>query len=183
MSEIQSLTERVQRLSTAVDDANRWLLWSLVGAAIAAVLVGLATYVVISRSKRLADTQDLLSKAKDRQLASDLGSKDVEIGKAKDDAAKAGQKAGEANERAADATKRAEELRQQTVAMETTLEQERKLRTEMEKSEVRRALPYIVKDGKENIAPLRPFAGMNVIFEVYCQTRKPKERQVPSRLR
>jgi hypothetical protein len=166
VSEIQSLTERVQRLSTSVDGANRLLIWALVVAAIAAIFVGLATYAVIARGKRLADAQILLSAAKDRQLVSDLSANGVEIGKAKDDAAKAGQKASEAELRAADANRIAEELHQQSLGLEAKLGEEQATRLELEKSLAPRRLPYIFNRGVENIAPLKPFAGMQVTFEV-----------------
>lgn len=171
VSEIQSLTERVQRLSTAVDDANKWLLWSLVGAAIAAVLVGLATYVVISRSKRLADTQDLLSKAKDRQLASDLGSKEVEIGKAKDDAAKAGRDAAEAN-------KSTELLRQENLATSQTLVAEQNRRLELEKALAPRTLWYNQRMARKTLPPCARFQECRSLWNT-CQTLKPLELWVP----
>ena len=125
VSEIQSLTDRVQRLSTSVDRANTALIWALVIGAIAAILVGLATYIVIVRGKRLADAQTLLSAAKDRQLVSDLGAKDVEIGKAKIESAKAGKDAG-------DAALKAAQIARENIQLQATVEEEKSTRVKLE---------------------------------------------------
>jgi hypothetical protein len=55
------------------------MIWGLALAAIAAVFVFIATRVVVSRTGQLTTTQDLLSKAKDRQLQLDLKEKDIKI--------------------------------------------------------------------------------------------------------
>jgi len=79
VSDIQSLTYRAASLSQAVDWWNTAMIWSLVFAAIAAVLVVVATRMVIIRSKQLDDIQGYLIKAKDTQLAIDLRDKDQKI--------------------------------------------------------------------------------------------------------
>jgi hypothetical protein len=81
MSEIQSLTLRVQSLIHSVDWWNTAMIWGLALAAIAAVFVVIATRVVVTRTGELSTAQDLLSEAKDRQLREDLKAKDLEIEK------------------------------------------------------------------------------------------------------
>jgi hypothetical protein len=148
VSEIQSLTERVQRLSGSVDDANKWLIWSLVVAAAAAIFVGLATYAVIARGKRLVDAQNLLNAAKDRELATDLGGKDVEIGKAKIEAAKAGKEAG-------DAALKAAQIAHENLQLQATVEGEKSTRLELEKSLAPREFFIGSVSGISSSAPLK----------------------------
>jgi hypothetical protein len=83
MSEIESLTLRVRELSQAVDWWNSAMIWGLALAAIAAVFVVIATRIVVNRSGRLSEAQELLNNAKDRQLQGDLKAKDIEIGSLK----------------------------------------------------------------------------------------------------
>lgn len=87
VSEIQSLTIRVQSLSHSVDWWNAAMIWGLAMAAVAAVFLVIATRIVIARTGELSKAQDLLSEAKDRE-------KDVKIAEAQRGSA-------EANERAA----------------------------------------------------------------------------------
>jgi hypothetical protein len=56
------------------------MLWGLAMAAFAAVFVVIATRIVVNRTAKLSETQELLSAAKVRQLQSDLKGKDIEIG-------------------------------------------------------------------------------------------------------
>jgi len=83
MTEIQSLTARVQQLGDAVDVWNRWMLWGLVFAALAAVWIGLTTRLTIVRSKQLAIAQGSLDKAKEAQLSLELKDKDRQIAEVK----------------------------------------------------------------------------------------------------
>jgi hypothetical protein len=83
MDEIQSLTSRVQQLGNAVDFWNRWMLWGLVFAALAAIWIGLTTRLTIVRSKQLAVVQASLDKAKEGQLALELKEKDRQIAEVK----------------------------------------------------------------------------------------------------
>lgn len=59
------------------------MLWGLGIAALAAILVGISTRIVVVRTSQLAAVQDLLSAAKNRQLQADLKVKDLEIGNLK----------------------------------------------------------------------------------------------------
>src|ERR1700722_1325041 len=86
MSEIQSLTLRVQKLSHSVDWWNTAMIWGLALAAIAAVFVVVATRIVVTRTGELSAAQDLLGEAKDRE-------KDVKIAEAQRGAADANTKA------------------------------------------------------------------------------------------
>jgi hypothetical protein len=86
VSEIQNLIARVKDLSDSVDFWNLLMLWGLGLAAVAAVFVGIATRIVITRSGQLSIAQGLLSDAKDRQLQSDLKAKDGEIARIQKDA-------------------------------------------------------------------------------------------------
>jgi hypothetical protein len=103
VSEIQSLTLRVQSLSHSVDWWNTAMIWGLALAAIAAVFVVIATRIVVTRTGELSAVQDLLSEAKDRD-------KDVKIAEAQRGATEASAKAegfrleiAKANESAAEA--------------------------------------------------------------------------------
>lgn len=92
ISEIDSLTTRRNALSEAVDFWNRWMLWGLVIAAVAAAWIVLTTRLTVLRSQQLSAAQGELDLAKDRQLQTDLKEKDVEIGnlKMKSETAEAG---------------------------------------------------------------------------------------------
>lgn len=94
MSEIQDLTERVRVLSESTDWWNDKMIWALVLAAVAAVLVVLTTVMALRRAGQTSGAQSELIQAKDRQLAVDLSEKEGKI-------AEAQKAAGEANERAA----------------------------------------------------------------------------------
>lgn len=71
-SEIDSLTQRVTDLTYAVDFWNRWMLWGLVAASVAALWIVGATRLTVVRSKQLSMAQELLDSAKERQLQLDL---------------------------------------------------------------------------------------------------------------
>ena len=125
MPEIQALTEQVEALSHSVDLWNLVMLWALAFAALAAIVVGLATRIVITRGGQLSTAQQLLSKAKERVFLSDLKTKDVEIGelKLRSDTAESNisatqrAAAGE-NERAAGLEAQAETLRGQLASQQ-----------------------------------------------------------------
>lgn len=80
VSEIQSLSLRVEEISRSLDWWNAAMIWGLAIAAIAAVFVVLATRIIVTRTGQLSIAQDGMTEAKDRQLQSDLKTKDVEIG-------------------------------------------------------------------------------------------------------
>jgi len=100
VSEIQTLAARVQTLTGSIDFWNNVMIWALVGAAIAATVVVLATRVVVVKAKQLTEAQGQLSDAKERQLSVELRDKDVKIAQAGKDASEANRGAAEANERA-----------------------------------------------------------------------------------
>jgi hypothetical protein len=89
MSEIESLASRVQDLTHSVDRWNTAMIWALIFTAIAAIGVVLATRLVVTQGKKLADAQTNLINAKDAQLARDLKSKDLEISTLNERTAKA----------------------------------------------------------------------------------------------
>lgn len=111
MPEIQSLTLRAQDLTRSVDRWNTAMIWTLVFAAIAAILVVVATSVAFKRAKQLAGVQVELLHLKDAGLETDLKDKDVKI-------AEASKKAAEANERAASLEVEAAQLREQLSTQE-----------------------------------------------------------------
>jgi hypothetical protein len=70
------LTGRVNALSGDIDFWNRFTLWGLGIAAVAAVWIGVATRMVIFQSKRLALAQSQLDSAKERELQSQVATAD-----------------------------------------------------------------------------------------------------------
>lgn len=95
--DIQALGLKVQELSGSVDWWNNAIIISLVFAALAAVAVGLSTYVAFKKAAGLAKAQGRLAEAKDYQVQVDLKNKDVEIAVANERAAKAQEGAAKAN--------------------------------------------------------------------------------------
>jgi hypothetical protein len=79
VDEIQTLTQRVTEISRGVDRWNGIMLWGLAFAAIAAIVVGISTRMVIVRTDQQAKAQDLLSAAKERALQRDLAQKQTNI--------------------------------------------------------------------------------------------------------
>lgn len=115
MSDIQSLTLRVQDLSQSTDWWNTAVICALVFVALAAIAVVITTLIALRRAKQLADTQAELTQAKDKQLVLALKDKDVKIAEAAEKAATAEKTAegfrldiAKANERAAEANRIAE---------------------------------------------------------------------------
>lgn len=76
-SQIDALTNRTNTLNNAIDFWNRFMLWGLGIAALAAVWIGLATRMVIFRSKQLATAQSQLDSAKERELQSQVAAADT----------------------------------------------------------------------------------------------------------
>jgi hypothetical protein len=89
VSEIQALADRVRDLSQSVDRWNIVMLWGLALAAVAAVVIGISTRLVVVRTGQQSGAQEMLNSAKDRQLALDLKAKDAQIELAKKGAAEA----------------------------------------------------------------------------------------------
>jgi hypothetical protein len=65
MPEIQPFIDRIDRLTNSFDFWNRWMLYSLILAGIAAIAVALTTRLAIVRAKQLSVAQGELDKAKD----------------------------------------------------------------------------------------------------------------------
>jgi hypothetical protein len=82
VSDIQTLTQSVREFSHSVDLWNQWMLGGLALTVLAAIFVLVATRMVVFRSGQMSTAQDLLSEAKDRQLALDLREKDKKIAEA-----------------------------------------------------------------------------------------------------
>ena len=78
MSEIDSLTHVVKRLNESVDFWNGLMIWGLVLAAIAALVVVGSTRLVVIRSKQLATAQGNLFDAKDAELRTNLANTSLE---------------------------------------------------------------------------------------------------------
>jgi hypothetical protein len=114
VSEIQSLALRVQHLNKSLDWWNAAMVWALVFVAVAAVAVVVTTRIALMRAKQVADAQEQLIQAKDKQLALDLKDRDLMIAEASGNAAAAQAKAegfrleiAESNTRAEEAKERA----------------------------------------------------------------------------
>jgi hypothetical protein len=86
VSDIQSLTLRVQELTEKVDFWNKWILWALAFAAIAAVFLVVTTRLEVVRAKELSIAQKGLSEAQNRQFS-------LEVAKINEAAAQANEKA------------------------------------------------------------------------------------------
>jgi hypothetical protein len=80
VSEIQVLKSAVDALGQSVSLWNRLMLWGFSLAAFFTVCGIVATMIVVFKTEEQSRKQELLSAAEDRQLQSDLKSKDVEIG-------------------------------------------------------------------------------------------------------
>lgn len=79
MADIQVLTVRVEHLSRSADCWNTAMICAVVLAAIAAILVGIATWKSVTEGKKLAIAQDVLGKAKEANLSLELKDKDRQI--------------------------------------------------------------------------------------------------------
>src|ERR1700689_1920748 len=89
VSDIQTLTDRVDALSHSIDSWNFWMVVMLVIAAAAAAGGVVTTRTVIYKSRQLSQAQVRLSTAKDAQLAITLKDKDQKIAEANDRASQA----------------------------------------------------------------------------------------------
>lgn len=117
-AEIKSLTERTDRLIHAVDFWNEWMIAGLILAAVAAVLIVLATRMVVLRTQELTDAQGQLAGAKEAQLTLDLKEKDRQIAVAGSESAHALEQAKSAEAHLADANARASEANARAAALE-----------------------------------------------------------------
>ncbi len=86
-------------------------MWALVITALAAIFVAVTTYMELMGARQLAQIQDELIQAKDKQLGLDLKDKDSKI-------ADAQKSASEANQRATEATLASERERGARLALE-----------------------------------------------------------------
>lgn len=158
VSDIQSLINRAQSLGQKVDWWNSAMLWALTFAAIAAIAVGIATWMVVTRSKQLGDVQDeltlrLRSQVATLELAAGNTSKDVLV-----------------LQKAADDAKAA----QQNVETELAKQKERTANAEKAASDAALALakfkePRSLSPEQQDtlIKVLNPFAGQNFAFGVF----------------
>lgn len=89
MPDIQALALRAQGLTQTVDFWNTAMIWAMVFTALAAIAVVVTTHMALHRAKQLAEVQDELIHAKDKQLAFDLKDKDLKIAEANERAAEA----------------------------------------------------------------------------------------------
>jgi hypothetical protein len=87
MSDIQSLTLRVQDLTRSVDWWNNAMLWTLIFVAIAAVAVAITTLKVITKTKELSSAQARLDKEKEGKLETELTDKGLKIEELKSETA------------------------------------------------------------------------------------------------
>ena len=94
------------------------MIWALVAAAIAAILVVLTTRIAWQRTKELADAQAQLSKLKEEALQADLREKNLKI-------AEASQNAGEANEHAGKFEEEAGKLTAENLRLQAAIEPRR----------------------------------------------------------
>ncbi len=171
---IQSLTDRAQGLSASIDRWNSAYIWLVAATVFLGALVFIAQFVVIKNSKNLSTLQSDLLHAKDVQLASDLKAKDVEINKAKAEAASATEKTealhldvAKANRRVAEAEQKTEELRKRNLETEVALEQEKKERIAIEHTLRRRITGFSLRNGKSNVDPLKVFGAIDVYLEIF----------------
>jgi len=149
----------------------------LIFAALAASGLVVADVLLDEAGRLLSGTQDELGSLRDAKAREDSDNKELKI-------ADANRLAGEANRRAeelaqenlrlkraidrsvAETLLREEELKAKNLATESKLEEELKTRLELEKSLTPRELPIILEGPKANFDSLRPFAEMQVIFDV-----------------
>lgn len=116
VSEIQSLTARVQDLQRSFDFWNTWYVWLVAVTVFLAFVVFFTQFMSIRRGKQLTQAQSALAATKEQQLASELKEKDQKISEAGERASAADQRAGEANERAAALEATAERLRKENLS-------------------------------------------------------------------
>ena len=69
MTEIETLAVRIRDLGQSVDGWNTLMIWGLALAAVAAVIIGISTRMVVVRSGQQSDAQSELMHARDAQFA------------------------------------------------------------------------------------------------------------------
>jgi len=152
MPEIQVITQRIRDLSQSVDWWNSAMIWGLAVAAIAAVFMVVATRIVVNRTGKLSEQQELLNAAKDRQLQADLKGKDIEIGNLKLRSDTAETQIAGAQRGAAEANAKTEALKRDNL--------------ELEKSLAPRVISYKeFEDGSTNVDLMKAFPGMETVVE------------------
>lgn len=119
LSEIQSLTARVEDFGRSFNTWNWLYVWLVFAAVIVAAAVFMAQFLAIRKGRQLASAQSALLKAKDDNLTGELKDKDVKIA----DATKLGQ---EAKERAEKLEHDNLTLRGQVATLETNAAQAQK---------------------------------------------------------
>ena len=121
MSEIPELTVKVNELTASVTGWNTAIIIMMIVAALAATGLVIIQRIAFKKAELLAETQDLLNLAKDKQLAGELKNKDVLIEEAKAVAAKANERAAKLEKEAAALTESAEMERLARVKIEERL--------------------------------------------------------------
>ncbi|MBE0556196.1 MAG: hypothetical protein IH628_03100 [Proteobacteria bacterium] len=183
VSEIQSLTERVQDLQRSFDSWSVGYVWLVGFAVIIAAVVFFTQFMSIRIGKQLTQAQSDLAAAKDRQLASELKGKDEKIADTGERASVANQRAVEANKRTQELAVEAQELRRQNIETGAELERERLVRLEMEKSLSPRIFVLEqYKDGKSNIDPLIKFKGTKVVIRYLADAESTRAKNELSNL-
>ena len=161
MDEIQSLTQRVADLGRAVDFWNVVMLWGLALAAIAAVVIGVSTRLVVLRTGEQADVQESLSAAKESRLTTDLKEKDRQIATVKSES---DQKTAELRARAKEADARIANANAASAKANETAEGERLARVKIEERLAWRRIGPKVHDTSVEI--LKPYRGAVVRITV-----------------
>lgn len=103
VTEAQELSLKVNELTTSVNNWNTAIIIMMIVAALAATGLVIIQRIAFKKAELLADTQELLSLAKDKQLAGELKDKDVRIAEATAVAAKSNERAAQAEQTAAEA--------------------------------------------------------------------------------
>src|SRR6266478_5657937 len=176
-SSVESLNSEIRERKERRDRVSNWNRFFLIFAALAASGLVVADVLLDEAGRLLSGTQDELGSLRDAKAREDSDNKELKI-------ADANRLAGEANRRAeelaqenlrlkraidrsvAETLLREEELKAKNLATESKLEEELKTRLELEKSLTPRELPIILEGPKANFDSLRPFAEMQVIFDV-----------------
>lgn len=96
MSDIQSLTDEIQRLGQSIVWWNKWVVVGMAATAIAASILVIAQIMVNKESKNLSGAQGKLLKVKDANLAKELSDKGLLIARVNERAAQAEARAAEA---------------------------------------------------------------------------------------
>jgi len=103
VTETQELSAKVNELTASVANWNTVIIIMMIVAALAAAGLVIVQHIAFKKAELLADTQELLNLAKDKQLAGELKDKDLRIAEAKAVAAKSNEQAAQAEQTAAEA--------------------------------------------------------------------------------